>query len=162
MFLTRLKLCVFRVQTLLYLAVCHTVLIGLALIPAIVEHTAAANVCTVPSRAGTYHAAVSMTRLPLTEATKVNYVDECSHKSAVIRNRAQHSPCYCKNKVGACRCMREALFLSAQMVKEGLVEPSLFLLAVMLGASASLSICLGSVEFPACHTSEAVISRLGL
>lgn len=58
----------FRVQTLLYLTVHHTVLIGLALMPAIVEHTAAAGICTVPSLAGTYHAAVSMTRLRLSEA----------------------------------------------------------------------------------------------
>lgn len=130
--------------------------------PDIVEHMAAGSVCRVLSLAGTHRVAGCVTRLPLIEATEGDYVDECSYKSAVTRNRVEHNPCYYENKVSACRCTQAVLFILAQMVKEGLVEPYLFPLAVALRAAPSLSICLGSVESPACRTSEAVISRLGL
>lgn len=129
--------------------------------PDIVEHIAAGSICTVLSLADMHWVSGSMARLPQIEATEGAYVDEYSYKSAMTQYRVQHGPRYYENKVSTRRCIWAVLFILAQMVKEGLVEPYLFLLAMALRTAPSLSICSGSVESPACRTSEAVISRLG-
>lgn len=59
-------------------------------------------------------------------------------------------------------CTGAVLFILAQMVKKGLVEPYLFWLAVKRRGFLSHSICSRSVESPARCSSRAVISRLGL
>lgn len=55
--------------------------------PDFVEHAAAASICTVLWRAGSHHAAGSVTRLPLFEVSEGDDVDECSCKLAMTRKR---------------------------------------------------------------------------
>lgn len=104
----------------------------------------------------------SVTRASLMEVFRGDDDDKCSCKSAVTGNRVQRGLCYYKNKVCVCLCARTVLCILVQMVKEGLVEPSLFWLAVKQSLSLSSSICSRSVESSACCRSEPLISRLGL